>query len=355
MNSFFDAIFLGNTLRDWCISLGIMIISITALRIFQKIVVKRLQQLSEKTATGIDDFLVSVIRRTVMPLVYILAVYFSLKYLSISDSVKHTLHVAVTLATVFFVVRGINSFIRYIFYSYLGKETPEAEKKKQLRGILLIIQSIVWLVGIVFLIDNLGYDITTIVTGLGIGGIAIALASQAILGDLFSYLVIFFDKPFEVGDFLIVDDKIGSVEYIGIKTTRIRTLSGEQLICSNTDLTNSRVHNFKRMQQRRVLFSIGVIYSTPSGKLKRIPGMIKEIIESVKDTRFDRAHFASFGDFSLNFEIVYYIGTADYNMYMDRQQTINLKIFEKFEQENIDFAFPTQTLYMRQNDEVHTS
>jgi small-conductance mechanosensitive channel len=353
MDSIFDYIFLDNTLRDWAIAIGIIVLSILLARIFQSVIVKRLQRLSEKSSTSLDDFAVSVIRSSAMPLLYVLSFYLGLRSLSLSDTVQQVWHVAITITMVFFVIRAVNSLIRYIFYSYIKRDTSEAEKRKEVRGILLIIQSVVWVLGFVFLIDNLGYDITTIVTGLGIGGIAIALASQAILGDLFSYLVIFFDKPFEVGDFIIVDNKMGVVDYIGIKTTRIRALSGEQLICSNTDLTNSRVHNYKRMMERRVVFLIGVIYNTPSHKLKEIPGMIKEIIESVRDTRFDRAHFASFGNFSLNFEIVYYVGSPDYNLYMNIQQAINLKIFQRFETEGIEFAFPTQTLYLQQNAESH--
>jgi len=211
---------------------------------------------------------------------------------------------------------------------------------------------VVWVIGIVFLIDNLGYDITTIVAGLGIGGIAIALAAQTILGDLFSYIVIFFDKPFRPGDFIVIDDKMGSVEYIGIKTTRIRTLGGEQLICSNTDLTNSRVHNFKRMQERRVVFSFGVEYDTSSEKLRKISGIVKEIITSKEDIRFDRAHFKSFGAYSLDFEVVYFVLSDDFNKYMDIQQDINLQLFELFEKEEIVFAFPTQTVLLQRDKEI---
>jgi len=350
MNSFLDFKFLDNTLKEWLICIGIILVSVTIARLFQKLVIMRLQKLTEKTSTDWDDFIISVIKKSAMPLVYLYCIYFGLKYLVLPEKISNIIHVAAIFTTVYFVIRTINAFIRQFFYSYLGSLGSEQEKRKQVRGILLIIQFVVWIIGVVFLIDNLGYDITTIATGLGIGGIAIALASQAILGDLFSYLVIFFDKPFEVGDFLILDDKLGTVEYIGIKTTRIRTLSGEQLICSNTDLTNSRVLNFKTMAQRRVLFSIGVVYDTPARKLKMIPGMIEEIIRAEEKTRFDRAHFFSFGDYSLNFEIVYYVLSADYNEYMDKQQAINLKIFERFEKEGIDFAFPTQTLLFEKDN-----
>lgn len=163
---------------------------------------------------------------------------------------------------------------------------------------------------------------------------------------MFSYFVIFFDKPFEIGDFIVVGDKMGVVEYVGIKTTRIRALSGEQLVFSNTDLTNSRVHNFKKMERRRIVFKLGVIYQTPAEKLKAIPQMVKDIIVKQTDAEFDRGHFASFGDFSLDFEFVYYVSGADYAKCMDIQQAINLSIFEIFEREKIEFAYPSQTLFV---------
>ncbi|MCZ7615125.1 MAG: mechanosensitive ion channel family protein [Ignavibacteriaceae bacterium] len=173
--------------------------------------------------------------------------------------------------------------------------------------------------------DNLGFDISAVIAGLGIGGIAIALAAQTILGDLFSYFVIFFDRPFEVGDFITVQDKSGTVEYTGIKTTRLRSLSGEQLVFSNHDLTNSRIHNYKKMERRRVVFTLRVIYQTTAEQIESIPKLVREIIESQQDVAFDRGHFASYGDFSLNFEFVYFVLEADYNKYMNIQQAINIE------------------------------
>lgn len=200
--------------------------------------------------------------------------------------------------------------------------------------------------GLVFLLDNLGFRVSAVITGLGIGGIAVALAAQAILGDLFAYFVIFFDRPFETGDFIVVEDKQGAVEYIGLKTTRVRSLNGEQLIFSNKDLTDSRIHNYKKMERRRAVFQLGVTYQTPLEQIREISGLVKQIIENQQDVVFDRGHFTKYGDFSLNFEFVYYILATDYNKYMDIQQTINLAIFELFEKKGIEFAYPTQTLFM---------
>ncbi|MGL5514629.1 MAG: mechanosensitive ion channel family protein, partial [Sporomusa sp.] len=184
-----------------------------------------------------------------------------------------------------------------------------------------------------------------VVAGLGIGGIAVALAAQKMLGDLFSYVALVFDRPFEIGDFIIIGDHAGTIEHIGIKTTRIRSLGGEQLIFANSDLTSSRIQNYKRMASRRVVFKFRVMYHTTSQQLKEIPDIVRQIIENIDDATLDRAHFTSFGDFSLDFEVVYYVTGNDYAKYMNIQQKINLDLKEAFEQRNIEFAYLTKLLY----------
>ena len=195
-------------------------------------------------------------------------------------------------------------------------------------------------------LDTAGIDITALVAGLGVGGIAVALAVQNILGDLFASLSIVLDKPFVIGDFIIVGDMMGTVEHIGMKTTRVRSLSGEQLVFSNTDLLSSRIRNYKRMQERRALFRFGVTYQTSRDLLARIPEVVREVIEGRDETRFDRAHFAGFGDSSLDFEVVYYMLVPDYNAYMDTQQAVNLELVGRFEEIGIDFAYPTRTVFV---------
>ena len=196
-------------------------------------------------------------------------------------------------------------------------------------------------------LDNLGIDVTTLIAGFGIAGIAVGLALQNVFGDLLASLSIVFDRPFVVGDFIIVDQYMGTVENIGLETTRIRSLGGEQIIFSNSDLIKSRIRNYKRMYERRILFSVGVTYQTPHEKLKEIPGLLREIVEAEEMARFDRAHFKGYGDFALQFEIVYYVLAPDYNIYMDTQQAINLGIHRAFEEREIEFAYPTQTLYVQ--------
>jgi small-conductance mechanosensitive channel len=207
---------------------------------------------------------------------------------------------------------------------------------------------------VLLILSNLGFKLGPLLAGFGIAGIAVGLALQNILGDLFASLTIVLDKPFVIGDFIIVDDKLGVIEHIGLKTTRVRSLSGEQLIFSNGDLLSSRIRNYKRMQERRVLFNFGVLYQTPHDKMAAIPEMVREIIQAQPDTRFDRTHFKAFGDSSLDFEAVYYLLKPDYNFYMDTQQAINLALLGRFESEGIGFAYPTQTLYIQREGSLES-
>ena len=205
---------------------------------------------------------------------------------------------------------------------------------------------VLWSVVLVLALDNLGVEITALVAGLGIGGIAVALAAQSVLGDLFASLAIVFDRPFGVGDFIVVGDMLGTVEHVGIKTTRMRSLGGEELIFPNNDLVSSRIRNYRRMEERRVLFSLSLVYETSYEQLAKAPLTIREVIEAQADTRFDRAHFSSYGESALHFEAVYYVLSPDYNRYMDIQQAINLELFRRFNEDGVRFAFPTRTLHV---------
>ncbi len=208
----------------------------------------------------------------------------------------------------------------------------------------------VWIFVFLIILDNLpGVEITTLIAGLGIGGIAVGLAVQNILSDLFSSVSIALDKPFVIGDTIKVGEFVGTVESIGLKSTRLRSISGEQLIFTNSDLLSSRIQNFKRLERRRVIFSLGVTYETSTENLEKIPRLVEEIISTKPNVTFDRAHFKEFGAFSLNFEIVYYVDTSDFRYFMDVQQEINLEIFRKFNERGIQFAYPTQVIYTRNN------
>lgn len=352
MNKFWENIYFGNDIKTWLIVSGIIVVGFMAIRFIKVALLKKLKNWSKNTRTSLDDFIVKSFEKYIVPFLYCLVIYIGISYLTLPTITEKPIHVTVLLVCAYFILQVINSALQYFIMGFLNKQEDADTKQKQARGLIIIIKAMVWVMGIVFVLDNLGYNVSTIIAGLGIGGIAIALAAQTILGDLFSYFVILFDRPFEIGDFIIVDDKMGAVEYIGIKTTRLRTLGGEQLVCSNKDLTDSRVHNYKRMEKRRVVFNIGVTYQTSARKLKSIPDVVKSIISKTTDVLFDRGHFSTFGDSSLNFEFVYYILSSDYNLFMEKQQAINFEIFETFEKVNIDFAYPTSTIFLSKEQEL---
>lgn len=351
LNEFLERTYFNNTVLDYLIALGIILLGFLLTAIFKRILLRRIKGWTQGTETDADNFLIERIERFGIPALYLFAAYTGINYLNLSEKTQKVLGIIVTVVITIMVIQLIFTTVIVLLRAYLKRQENAEEKMKQLAGLRIIIGIVIWSLGTLFLFDNLGYDISAVIAGLGIGGIAVALAAQNILGDLFNYFVIFFDRPFEIGDFLVIDDKNGIVESIGIKTTRIKTLSGEQLVFANSDLTASRIHNYKHMQRRRVLFRIGVTYQTTYQQLKDIPEIIKDIVLQQELIEFDRAHFAAYGNFSLDFEVVYYILTADYTKYMDIHQSINLGLYEAFEQRGIAFAYPTQTLFIHQEQE----
>jgi len=332
-----DKKYFNNTVQEYLIGAGILLIGILLLAIFKRLILRTVAGIVAKSESTIDDMVFTEAKRFVMPIAGTAVIYWSINTLSLSPKVERVLTVAVSVIIAFFIIRLFSSIIQIALAAYVGKQENGTEKVKQIGGIMIMINMVIWVLGAIFLFDNLGYNVSTILTGVGIGGIAVALAAQNIIGDLFNYFVIFFDKPFEVGDAINVDDKNGTIEYIGLKTTRLRSLSGEQIVIANSDLTKSRVHNFKRQANRRVEYNFSVLYRTPVDKLKKIPGIIKDIIEHTPDTRFDRAHVARFSEYGLTITVVFFITVPDFLVYMNAQESINLKIIEAFQKEGIGF------------------
>jgi small-conductance mechanosensitive channel len=338
--------FLGNRVLDYAAFLAILLGGMIAAHVVRRVVIHRLKLLAERTATTLDDFAVEIFRKMVVPLAYYGVFYLAATTLYLGSFLTRAIQVAgVTLLTVL-VVQFAITLSRYGIRAYSEKQERDSSRDRAMAGFVTLIQVVAWSLGAVFLLDNLGFKISTVIAGLGIGGIAVALGAQAILGDLFSYFTITFDRPFEIGDFIIVGDHMGVVQHMGIKSTRISSLGGEQIVVSNKDLTDSRVRNYKRMARRRVLFRIGVTYQTPLARLKEIPEIIEGVVREIEDAVFDRAHFFSYGDFSLVYEVVYYVLGNDYTKYMDIQQRINFRIHEELAAREIEFAYPTQTLYL---------
>jgi small-conductance mechanosensitive channel len=248
----------------------------------------------------------------------------------------------------FLLIIALQKFIDFTVEKIINKRKGGAENNVEIIKLLSVLAKILlWVVAVLLILSSLGYNITSLIAGLGIGGIAVALALQNILGDIFSSLSIYFDKPFKPGDVIAVSGHTGAVKKIGIKSTRIQTLQGEELIMSNSELTKASVQNFGLMKRRRVIFNINVAYGAPAEKLKRIPDIIRKIAAAQAETEVDRVHFKAFGDFSLIYEIVYYVESNEYGKYMDIQQAINLAIVDKFEEEKIAIAYPTQTVYVK--------
>lgn len=339
--------YFGNTIQNYGMVVLTFIGLLIALYVFKTVIITRLKTLAKKTANDFDDFLVGLLEQ-IRPSVYVfVSFYIATRALTLNKAIDRIIIFTFVVMITIKVIKLLQSCIAYAvekIYIKSGEKDPSSIDA--VKNITKILNGVLWACGVVFILDNFGINISAMVAGLGIGGVAIALAAQAVLGDLFSSFAIFMDKPFKVGDFIIVGDLLGTVEHIGIKTTRIRSLHGEQLIFSNSDLTSSRIKNYKRMETRRVAFRIGVTYQTTLEQLKKIPPFVTEIVKKVDKAKLDRVHFFSYGDFSLIFEIIYYVLGSDYNLYMDVQQDINFAIKEKFEKERIDFAYPTQTLFI---------
>jgi small-conductance mechanosensitive channel len=344
---FLNATLYGNSVQSWLIGLGIAVAVFLVLRLVERVIIVRLEKLTKRTETQWDDLVAQALRKTKAFFLAIVAVYAGATVLQLPPPARSIL---VRLTIIAFLVQaGIWASAALMFWveTYRKRQVEEdAASVTTMNALGFVIRLGLWAVVLLLALDNLGVDVTALVAGLGVGGIAVALAVQSILGDLFASLSIVLDKPFVIGDFIIVGDLLGTVENVGIKTTRVRSLSGEQLIFSNADLLNSRIRNYGRMYERRVVFTVGVTYDTPRHKLETIPVIVREIVDAQEKSRFDRSHFKSFGDFSLDFETVYYVQDPAYNLYMDIQQAINLELYQRFADEGIEFAYPTQTLFL---------
>ena len=338
---------LGNPLLQWLGALVVAAVVLFVLLTLRALMRRRHKALLETPDTEMIEVPLEVLSQTTWPFMLVVAALLGVQFLTLPDPVSNALSLGLKLAI--FWQAGVWASTAVVAWVERKRRVSLATDRAAVGsiGIIgLLARGLVWILVLLLTLDNFGVDITALVAGLGIGGIAIALAVQNVLGDLLASLSITLDKPFVVGDFLNIGDFVGTVEHIGIKSTRLRSLSGEQIVMSNADLLASRLRNFGRMAERRILFRVGVTYETPRASLEKIPGVIRKIIESQENTRFDRSHFASFGDFSLDFETVYFVTRPDYSSYMDLQQTINFRLHEAFEELGVEFAYPTQKLFL---------
>ncbi len=346
-----DMQFSGNTLQSYLEAFTVFVVSIFILQIIKAVLLVKLQDFADKTANEWDNILCKALESLGWLFYFIVSLYASTRFISLADFINTIIYSATLIIVTYYAIGALQIILEFGLDQILKKSQGDKLDNTILRFFHNALKIGLWVSAVILILQNLGYEVGALLGGLGIAGIAIAFALQNILTDIFSFFSIYFDKPFRKGDFIIVDNDMGTVEHIGIKSTRIRTLQGQQLIISNQELTSVRVNNYKRMEERRAVFHFRIRYETPPTLVKKIPELIKKIIENNERTRFDRAHFTEFGDSSLNFEVVYYVDTQDYNVYRDVQQDINIAVMETFTKNRIEFAYPTQLVYLRKSSE----
>lgn len=333
----------GNSFGELAIAFLVFFAILFGVKIFRGVVLRKLEVVVQKTISKWDDAIIAAIRKVSNAFFLILALFVTANFfLELPSGLSSLIHAAFVISFAYESLRMIQGVIAFgLSKSAVGKN------ETSLHGMQLVANIVIWSIGLLVALDNLGFDISTLAASLGIGGIAIALAAQNILGDLFSSFTIYFDKPFQVGDYIVVGAHEGTVKKIGLKTTRIEALRGEELVISNKELTESRVQNFKKLKTRRVEFHFGVTYDTSPEKLRMIPKMVEDVTKKIELAEFDRAHFHTFDDSSLGFVVVYKVLTGDKRVHMDTQEQVNLGILEHFAKEGIEMAFPTRTVYMK--------
>jgi small-conductance mechanosensitive channel len=345
--------FLDNSPENWAMALAVAVGATAAMYFLRALVLRRVSRMAPETETGIDDVVACMLARTYLLFIFAIGLYFGSLFLELTPQRELVIsRIAVTALLLQLAIWGDTGLRawRDQYRRHLPPVDGNGSRRASSTVLGFIARLALWVVVFLMVLDNLGFNITTLVASLGVGGVAVALAVQNILGDLFASLSIMLDKPFEIGDFIIVGDVLGSVEHIGLKTTRVRGLGGEQVVFSNGDLLKSRIHNHKRMQTRRVAFILRVAYGTAEQQLCRIPDLIRGVISAQPNTDFERAHFMNYNEWSLDFEVVYHFKSPDYLLHMDAQQAIFLELYRQFERERIQFAHPMSVVRLADQD-----
>jgi len=319
-------------------------------RLIQFVVVQRLEVLAQSTKNDVDDTVILAVKGINAFVFSLVALYIALLPFALPPTLAVCLRAVVLVAVVWQLIKIATQFIGYAVSRWVeidadndGEIDPSAATASDL--IRLITGIVLWVFSAIFILSNLGIEVTSLIAGLGIGGIAVAFALQGVLSDLFASFSIYFDKPFRLGDFVVIGTDSGTVEKIGIKSTRIRTLQGQELVVSNAELTTARVENYKKMQKRRIVVTFGITYETPHDKVCLVNSIVEGIFIGIENTDLDRVHFTTFADSSLLFEVVYFVQSSSYNEYLNIQQAFNFALMEKFATQDIKFAYPTQMVY----------
>lgn len=347
---FLDRELYGNPVSRWLVAAGVALVVALALWLVKAVVFGRLRALTSRTSTRVDDIFVQTLQHTRWFFYIGLGVYLGSQWLVIADTTENAIEIAAAIVLFLQVGVWLQNAVRLSVDAYSAEHGDSPSTATMAAAIGFFARLIIWTLVLLAVLSNLGVEINAVLAGLGVGGIAAALALQNVLGDLFASLAIYFDRPFDIGDFVIVDGFQGNVVKIGMRSTRMRSIGGEQIVFANADLAKSRLRNYRRMEERRVVFGVGIEYNLPYERVEQASRLIREAIEEQVGVRFDRAHFKGYGDFALQYEAVYYVLSPDYAIYMDKQQAINLALYKKFEGAGIPFAFPTQTLHVKTDE-----
>ncbi|MDD3939632.1 MAG: mechanosensitive ion channel family protein [Patescibacteria group bacterium] len=339
--------FYGNSGKDYLLALAVFVICLLILLIVKKVILARLHKIAKRTKNNYDDTLIGIIVKIKSFFYLVISLYLASNFLNLSNFLSKAIYLLFILVIVYEGIKASSYLLKVLAYKAIKRNDDDSQAQSTVKTLNVFIQIILWSLGLLLILANMGVNITSLIAGLGIGGIAVALALQNILADIFSSFSILIDKPFKVGDFIKVSADMGTVEKIGIKTTHLRTLDGQLLIISNQELTKARVENFQKLHRRRALFNLRIIYETSRTQLESIPKIIASIVDKQEKANLDRCHFKSYGDFSLNFEVSIFIDVKSYNDFLDILEKINLDIFSQFNKQGISFAYPTQLHYQK--------
>ncbi len=334
-------IFFGNSVQAYLVALVVFVVATVAFAVLQRLVIRRLETLSKRTKNNIDDAVVAMVKSVRPHFYWFIALYLGLATITLPAWITKWLSIMLMVWVLYQAVRAGTIAIEILLAKRGAKESEKAARQM----LVSVAKWALWVTAIMLLLSNLGVNITSLIAGLGIGGVAIAFALQNILSDLFSSFAIYFDKPFEVGDLIVVGDIIGTVDRIGIKTTRLTALRGEEVVIANRELTSTSIQNFKKMQERRIETKFGITYEVPRATVASLSKRVQKALEAIDGIRVDRVHLSGFGESAIEYTLVYYIASPNYMTYMDLQQEINLALLELFEKEKVSFAYPTRVIY----------
>lgn len=331
----------GNPVQSYLLAFGFALLTFLVFKFIVSVGLRKFRSFAESTSNDFDDLLVAIANKLAWPLFFIILLLGVTTFFKLGEIYEQWLNYVVTILVVWQVIRCASYFVDYLMLK-LAKRQKGSSQIYYTRIFSGMIKAVLWVIAIIIVLENLGYDVSSLVAGLGIGGIAIALAVQNILSDLFSSLSLYFDQPFKVDDYIIIGDLEGNVKKIGLKTTRITSLQGEEIVIPNNKLTSTEIRNMGKMKERRVKFMIGVEYDTSNSKMQKVCEIAEKAISAQENARFDRAHFKTFGEYSLDFEIVYYVTVPDYPSYMEVNHHINLSLKKALEAAKISIAYPTR-------------